>query len=237
MQLSNIVPIFRRELRSYFNSPIAYVFIVVFLAIIGWFFTSSLFLANIASMQVVFGLVPAAFLFFVPAITMRLVAEERKSGTLELLTTKPVRDVEIVLGKFLAAWTLLAVTLLPTLAYCITLMMLGDLDLGPVITGYVGLLLMGAVYIGIGIFASSLTENQIVALVLSFLMVFALFMLDKILIYMPEGFASTLEFLGIDFHFSNVARGVIDSRDVVYFGSLLGFTLMLATVSLERRKW
>lgn len=235
--LSNVFPIYRRELRSYFNSPVAYVVIVVFLAIIGWFFTSNLFLMNVASLRIVFELVPLIFLFFVPAITMRLLAEEKKSGTLELLTTKPVRDVEIVLGKFLAAWTLLAATLAPTLLYLISVMTIGKIDMGPVFTGYLGLLLMGAVYIGIGLLASSLTENQIIAFILSFLIVFALFMMDKILIYVPEGFASTIEFLAIDYHFSNIARGVIDSRNIIYFGSLLGFSLFLATVSLERRKW
>ncbi|MBM2844847.1 MAG: transporter [Bacteroidetes bacterium] len=235
--LSNVFPIYRRELRSYFNSPVAYVVIVVFLAIIGWFFTSNLFLMNVASLRIVFELVPLIFLFFVPAITMRLLAEEKKSGTLELLATKPVRDVEIVLGKFLAAWTLLAATLAPTLLYLISVMTIGKIDMGPVFTGYLGLLLMGAVYIGIGLLASSLTENQIIAFILSFLIVFALFMMDKILIYVPEGFASTIEFLAIDYHFSNIARGVIDSRNIIYFGSLLGFSLFLATVSLERRKW
>jgi len=237
MQLPNIYPIFRREVRSYFNSPIAYVVIVVFLAIIGWFFTSNLFLINVASMRIVFELVPLIFLFFVPAITMRLLAEEKKSGTLELLTTKPVRDVEIVLGKFLAAWVLLAAALAPTLLYLFTLMPLGDIDLGPVITGYIGLLLMGGVYIGIGILASSLTENQIVAFIVAFLIVLAFYLMDKVLVYAPEGFASTMEFLAIDFHFSNIARGVIDSRDIIYFVSMMGFSLLLATFSLERRKW
>jgi ABC-2 type transport system permease protein len=235
--LSNILPIYRRELRSYFNSPVAYVVIIVFLAIIGWFFTSNLFLMNIASLRIVFELVPLIFLFFVPAVTMRLLAEEKKSGTLELLTTKPVRDVEIVLGKFLAAWTLLAATLAPTILYLASILAIGKIDMGPVFTGYLGLLMMGAVYIGIGLLASSLTENQIIAFILSFLIVFALFMMDKILIYVPEGLASTVEFLAIDYHFSNIARGVIDSRNIIYLGSLLGFSLFLATVSLERRKW
>lgn len=235
--LPNVLPIYRRELRSYFNSPVAYVVIVVFLAIIGWFFTSNLFLMNVASLRIVFELVPLIFLFFVPAVTMRLLAEERKSGTLELLATKPVQDVEIVLGKFLAAWTLLAATLAPTVLYLVSVMTIGKIDMGPVLTGYLGLLLMGAVYIGIGILASSLTENQIIAFILSFLIVFALFMMDKILIYVPEGLTSTVEFLAIDYHFSNIARGVIDSRNIIYFGSLLGFSLFLATVSLERRKW
>jgi ABC-2 type transport system permease protein len=237
ISLQNILPIFRRELRSYFNSPVAYVVIVVFLAIVGWFFTSNLFLVNVASMRVVFELVPLVFLFFVPAITMRLLAEEKKSGTLELLTTKPVTDAEIVIAKFLAAWALLAATLLPTLLYLITMIALGSIDIGPVVAGYIGLLLMGGAYIAIGIFASSLTENQIIAFITSFLIVLALFLMDKVLMYIPAGLTSTVEFLAVDYHFSNIARGVVDSRDIIYFLSLLGFSLLLATVSLERRKW
>lgn len=235
--LPNVMPIFRREIRSSFNSPVAYVVIIVFLSIVGWFFTSNMFLMNIASMRVVFELVPLVFLFFIPAVTMRLLAEEKKAGTLELLTTKPVRDVEIVLGKFLAGWALVAAALAPTLIYVLTVAFLGDLDLGPVFTGYVGLLLMGGVYVALGLLASSLTENQIVAFILGFLMVLALFLMDKILMYVPAVLASTLEFLSIDHHFANIARGVIDSRNIIYFGSLLGFALYLATLSLERRKW
>jgi ABC-2 type transport system permease protein len=237
MDFSNVLTIYRREVRSYFNSPVAYVVIVVFLAIIGWFFTSNLFLMNAASMRIVFELVPLVFLFFIPAITMRLLAEEKKAGTIELLATKPVRDVEIVLGKFLAAWMLLAAALVPTLIYLITMLALGKPDVGPILTGYLGLMLMGAVYIGIGIFASSLTENQIIAFIISFLIVLALFMMDKVLIFVPAGLTSTVEFLGIDYHFSNIARGVIDTRNIIYFASLIVFSLILATVSLERRKW
>jgi len=235
--LSNVGPIYRREIRSYFNSPVAYVVIVVFLAIVGWYFSNNLFLMNTASMRIVFELVPLVFLFFVPAVTMRLLAEEKKSGTLELLTTKPVRDVEIVLGKFLAAWTLLAATLAPTLVYLVTLMVLGTPDLGPVVTGYLGLMLTGGVYIAIGLFASSLTENQIVAFLVGMVIILAFFLADKVLLYMPGAIAPAVEYLGIDYHFSNIARGVIDSRDIIYFGSVLGFALMTATASLERRKW
>jgi ABC-2 type transport system permease protein len=237
MTMHNILPIYQREIRSYFNSPVAYVVIVVFLAIVGWFFSSNVFLMNIASLRILFDIVPLVFLFFVPAITMRLLAEEKKAGTLELLTTRPVRDVEIVLGKFLAAWTLLAAALLPTLLYVATLLALGSPDLGPILTAYLGLMLMGGAYIAIGLFASGLTENQIVAFILSFLFVIALFLMDKVLMYVPEAFASPMEFLSIDYHFSNIARGVIDTRDLIYFGSLLGFGLYLATVTLERRKW
>jgi len=237
MSTRNVHTIFRRELRSYFNSPVAYVVIIVFLSIIGWFFSSNLFLMNVASMRIVFELVPIVFLFFVPAVTMRLLAEEKKSGTIELLTTKPVRDVEIIVGKFLAAWVLLAAALAPTFLYAVALAFLGPLDVGPVFTGYIGLLLMGAVYIGIGLFASSLTENQIIAFIVSFLIILGLFLLDKVLMYVPDALASTMEFLAVDYHLSNIARGVIDSRNVIYFLSLLGFSLMAATVSLERRKW
>ena len=114
---------------------------------------------------------------------------------------------------------------------------LGQLDPGPVLTGYLGLVLMGSVYIAIGLFASSITENQIIAFILSFLIVLALFLFDKVLMYVPEGLTSILEYLSIDYHFSNIAHGVIDSRNIIYFLSLLGFSLLLATVSLERRKW
>jgi ABC-2 type transport system permease protein len=235
--LNNVGTIFRREVRSYFNSAIAYVVIVVFLAIIGWFHTSNLFLANVASLRLMFELIPAVFLFIVPAITMRLLSEEKKTGTIELLTTKPLYDVEIVLGKFFAAWVLLGIALLLTLVYYLTIAFLGSIDNGPVIGGYLGLMLMAGVYVAIGLLASSLTENQVVAFIIGFVLVFALFMLDKVLIYVPESLTSIVEFLGIDYHFSNIARGVIDSRDVIYFISLLGFTLYLTVVSLERRKW
>jgi ABC-2 type transport system permease protein len=234
---NNIQTISRRELQSYFNSAIAYVVLVVFLAIIGWFHTSNLFLANIATMRLMFELVPLVFLFVVPAITMRLLSEEKKSGTIELLTTKPLHDYEIVFGKFLAAWALVGVGLLLTLVYYLTITSIGKIDNGPVLGGYFGLMLTAGVYVAIGLFASSLTENQVIAFIIGFVFVFVLFMLDKILIYVPESLASIVEFLGIDYHFSNIARGVIDTRDAMYFLSLIGFMLYLTVLSLGRRKW
>ena len=233
----NINAIMRREVKSYFNSAIAYVVIVVFLAIVGWFHTSNLFLSNVATMRLLFELVPIVFLFVVPAITMRLLSEEKKSGTIELLTTKPLHDAEIVLGKFLAAWALIGVALLLTLVYYVTIAALGKIDNGPVLGGYVGLMLMAGVYVAIGLLASSLTENQVIAFIIGFVFVFALFMFDKVLIYIPDTLASIVEFLGIDYHFGNVARGVIDTRDIIYFFSLLGFMLYLTVVSLGRRRW
>jgi ABC-2 type transport system permease protein len=236
-KFSNVGTIFQKELRSYFNSAVAYVVIVVFLAIVGWMYTSSMFLINVASLRMMFELIPLVFLFVVPAVTMRLLAEEKKAGTIELLTTKPLHDWEIVIGKYLAAWALIGIALLPTLIYYITILFLGDIDNGPVIGGYVGLLLMAGVYVAVGLLASSLTENQIVAFIVGLLMMFAFYMMDKVLIFVPDFMTSVVEYLGIDFHFANIARGVIDSRDIVYFGSVLGFTLYLSVVSLERRKW
>jgi ABC-2 type transport system permease protein len=192
---------------------------------------------NIASMRTMFEVIPAVFLFIIPAITMRLLSEEKKSGTIELLTTKPISDTEIVLGKFLAAWALVGLAMLPTILYYITLAFLGNIDSGPVVGGYFGLMLMAGVYVAIGLFASSLTDNQVVAFILGFIFVLALYMLDKVLFYVPEWSTTTVEFLGIDYHLSNIARGVIDSRDIVYFFSMLGFTLLLCVGSLQRRNW
>jgi len=234
---ANIGTIFLKEIRSFFNSAVAYVVIVVFLGIIGWFFSNNLFLVNIASMRLFFEMTPMVFLFIIPAITMRLLAEEKKSGTIELLSTKPLSDTEIVLGKFLAAWALIAIAMIPSLIYYITIASLGSVDNGPVIGGYIGLMLMAGVYVSVGIFASSITDNQIIAFIAGFLFVFFFYILDKILIYVPEFMTGVVEYLGVDFHFSSIARGVIDSRDIVYFFSVLGFMIYLSVVSLGRRKW
>jgi len=237
MNFKNIKHIFLKELKSFFNSPVAYIVIVVFLVILGYFFTSNLFIANISSLRTVFEMTPFLLLFFAPAITMRLISEEKKSGTLELLITKPVTESEIIVGKFLAAWMLYFFTLLPTLCYYITVSLIGSLDLGPVIGGYLGLLFVGAVFLAISVFGSSITENQVVAFIVSFLIVFGLFMLDKVLFYLPSSLATPLEYLSVDYHFSNIARGVIDSRDIIYYFSAIGFSLLLGSVVLQRRRW
>lgn len=235
--MRKVYPVFKRELRSYFNSPVAYIVITVFLLITGWLFSSRFFLVNQATLRDAFGIIPLVLVFFVPAITMRLVSEERKSGTIELLVTMPVKDVEIILGKFLASVVLLTVAILLTLSYAIAASALGDLDVGPVIGGYLGLVLMGAAYLSIGVLASSLSENQIVAFIVSFLVIFSLFMLDQILVFIPAGLVSFFEYLSIDYHFANISRGVIDTRDLVYYLSVICVCLVLATRSLESRKW
>lgn len=235
--MQNILTIFRKELAGYFNSAIAYIVIVVFLGITGWFFTSTLFITGVVSMRSVFEIIPFIFLFFVPAITMRTISEEKKTGTIELLLTRPITDMEIVLGKFLAALALTALALLPTLIYVFSLMTLGKVDFGSIAGTYIGLVFMCGIYIGIGIFCSSLTENQIVSFILSFLIVFALFMLNKVLIFLPVPLASVMEYISIDYHFSSIARGVLDSRDIIYYLSGILIMLLLTRTSLESRKW
>jgi ABC-2 type transport system permease protein len=237
MNFSNVKCIFQKELRSFFNSPVAYIVIVVYLIILGWFFTSNLFIYNLSTLRTVFEMTPFLLLFFAPAMTMRLISEEKKSGTLELLVTKPIEESEIITGKFLAAWSLYFFTLLPTLCYYITLSIIGTLDTGSVIGGYLGLLLVGAVFLAISVFGSSVTENQVVAFIVSLFIVFILFMLDKVLFYLPASIGVVLEFLSIDYHFSNIARGVIDSRDIVYYASAIGLSLYIATAMLQKRRW
>ncbi len=234
--MDNIKIILLKELRSLFNSAIAYVIMVVFILLAGYFFTNTLFLQNVASLRGIFELIPFLLLFFAPAITMRTISEERKTGTIELLLTKPVRDGEIIVGKFLAAWLFFGIALLPTLAFLVTVMFLGRVDAGPVIGGYLGLLLVGGSLLALGIVGSTLTENQVVAFILSFLIMFIFFMFDKVVIFLPGPLASIVEYLGIDYHFSNIARGVVDSRDLIYYASLIGFSLLVGTVLLERRK-
>lgn len=237
-KINNIKAIFLKELRSYFNSAIAYVIIVVFLALVGWFYVNNIFLNNEATMRSMFdSVIPLVFLFIIPALTMRLLSEEKKSGTIEILTTKPIHDYDIVLGKFFSAWALIGIILVPTLLYYITVASLGKLDHGPVIGGYIGLLLVAGVYISLGLFASSLTENQVIAFILGLVFILIFFILDKILIYLPGWAASTVEYFGVDYHYSSISRGVIDTRDIIYFLSMMGFILYLTVVSLERRKW
>ena len=236
--LSNTLTIAGKELKSYFTSPVAYVILTLFLLICGWFFSSNLFLIGQADMRDLFSVImPMSFMFFIPAITMRLLSEEKKSGTLELLVTLPVRDSEIVLGKYLATLGLLASALILSLSYPLTLAYLGNPDGGALIGGYIGLFLMGGAYLAIGIFMSGLTENQIVAFITSFVFIFALWMLDKVLVLVPGGLASVLEYLSITYHLGNIARGVVDTRDILYYLSIIVVFLFFAVRTLESRRW
>ena len=228
-----------KEFRSYFHSPIAYIYLVVFIAFTAWFFFRGFFVMNAATMRGFFSLMPWTFLFLIPAVTMRLWAEEQKLGTMEVLMTWPVREHEAVLGKYFAGLGLLLVSLLLTLPLTATVFLVGGPDPGPILTGYLGLVFMGGAYLAIGLFASSLTENQIVAFIFGVIMIFSLFIVgeDFIIVAAPGWLAPILSFLGLGAHFSSIGRGVIDSRDVIYYLSVIFFFLYLNVRRIESRKW
>jgi ABC-2 type transport system permease protein len=236
--MHNIRTIARRELSSYFNSPVAYIVVVVFLLIAGWMYFGSLFLYGRADMRTFFAPSPFSpsmlLVIIAPAITMRLVAEERKQKTLELLTTMPITDTEVILGKFLGALLLLLAALAVTLVYAVTVTLLGPLDWGPVISGYVGLMLFSAALLAIGVFTSTLTDNQIVAFIMAFIVSAALYFVYWLQFFMPTALAGVVEFVSLSFHLDNLARGVIDSRDVFYYLTLTAGSLFLAIRSLGR---
>jgi ABC-2 type transport system permease protein len=225
----------RKELRAYFVSPIAYIVIAIFVLVTGWFFFSTFFLFNQANLRGFFALLPITFAFVIPAVTMRLLAEELNIGSYETLLTLPVTFSDIIIGKFLASVGLVAALLLPTIAYPITVALLGPLDWGPVIGGYIGALLLGAAYCAIGLFASSLTRNQIVAFIIGVVICFSLALIDKMLFFFPRGVLTVLAYVGADYHFQNIAKGVIDTRDLLYFVTI-GFIGLYATrlVLLEK---
>ena len=237
--MTNITAIFKKEFRSYFNSPIAYIFITFFLGLSSWLFFRGFFLQNQAEMRGFFGLMPWIFLFFIPAVTMKLWAEEKKIGTIEILMTLPIRDYEVVLGKFFASFALLVVTVLLSFVIPVSVMYVGDPDGGIIITGYIGLLLMGAAYLAIGLCASTLTENQIIAFILGIFTCFVLLIIgeDIVLFNAPDWLFPIFNYLGLGSHYSSILRGVLDSRDIIYYLSVIGFFLYLSTLAIESRKW
>lgn len=237
MNWSVIGAVWRRELRSYFASPAAYIVLAVFLLITGWFFTLNLFKENLAHMRSIFDILPFLLVVFAPAISMRLISEERKSGTLELLVTMPVRDFDVILGKWLAALTLFVVALILTGFYPFTIFVLGDPQAGIIVAGYIGLLLLGASYLAVGLLGSALTENQIIAFILSFALSALLAILIFSAIVLPPAIADIVQYLSTTYHFQNIARGVLDTRDVVYFLSLIFLALLIASRALSQRKF
>lgn len=229
------VHIFKKEFKTYFISPIAYIVISIFLLVTGWFFFSTFFIFNQASLRNFFSMLPIIFAFVIPAITMRLFSEELNIGSYETLLTLPVTFLEVVLGKFLSAVAFIAAMLIPTLAYPITVALLGQLDWGPVIGGYIGVVLLGAAFAAIGLFASSLTRNQIIAFIIGVAICFGLTLIDKMLFFLPRSTLAVLVYLGADHHFQNIAKGVIDSRDVLYFLSVCFLGLYGTHLALQEK--
>jgi len=240
--MPNILVIAKRELDSYFVSPIAYVAISVYLVIAGFFFWLEInFEAQngaAPSMESQFGTMVFLLLIFAPPLTMRLLAEEQRMGTLELLLTSPVRDWEVVLGKFLASLGVLLLTIVITFAYALILRAYGNADLGPMATGYLGLFLAGSALLSIGILASSMTQNQVIAAVLSVAIILVLWVISAVGQLMRSLAATqVLNQLGFFEHTTNFWRGVIDTNDMVYFVSLMALMLFIATRILETRRW
>jgi ABC-2 type transport system permease protein len=239
--------VFRKEINSFLNSLIAYLVIGLFLVITGlliWVFPDTSVLDyGFADLSSLFGLAPYVFLFLIPAVTMRSFAEERRGGTMELLLTRPLTDWDIIMGKYLACLLLIVFTLLPTLVYYFSIYQLGNpsgnVDSAGVAGSYVGLLLLAAVFTAVGIFASSLTDNQIVSFILAAFLCFALFAGFGLLATLFSGgsLGYFVSQLGLEYHYQSLSRGLIDSRNVVYLLSVTAVALLATRLVLGSRQW
>ncbi|MCY7329577.1 MAG: gliding motility-associated ABC transporter permease subunit GldF [Saprospiraceae bacterium] len=240
--------IFRKEITSFFSSPIGYVVVGVFLVLMGlvmWVFPDySVLDGTYANLNTLFSIAPLIFMFLIPAVTMRTFAEEKQSGTIELLVTRPISDWQIVGGKFFACLVLVAFALLPTLLYYFTVYHLGapvgNLDSGGILGSYIGLLFLAATFVAIGVFASSLTNNQIIAFILAMFLSFFVYLAFDFLSRLPIFFGKSddiVQAIGIKHHYDYMSRGVLDTRDLVYFGSLIAAFLAATVLSLGKRKW
>jgi ABC-2 type transport system permease protein len=237
--MNTIWTIAKRELNSSFDSLIAIIMIVLFLGFSGfftWISGSDIFLIGQASLRGFFGIAYWTLFFFIPALTMRMLAEEKKTGTIEMLLTKPVTDRQVILGKYLATIMLIAIALAFTLPYVITVSKIGNLDAGGTFCGYLALLLISAAYASIGLFASSLTSNQIVAFLSAlFIGLFFHIIFQIIASGMKGFFGQIINKLSTTVHFESLSRGVLDSKDLIYFGSIIFMGLFLTEVSLAKR--
>lgn len=235
--MKNVWTITKREYTAYFLSPIAYVYIITFLVVSNWLFFRGFFLMNQADLRPFFGMMPWVFLFYIPAVAMGKWAEEKKAGTLEILLTLPIKDLEAVIAKYLAALLLVVTSIIMTLPLPITVASLGNLDWGPVIGGYLGLVLLGGAYLAIGLFVSSLTENQIIAFITGVVVSFIFFILGEPMVTssLPSALMGLFQYMGLGEHFQSIGRGVIDTRDVIYYFSVIFIFLWLNLKAVEAR--
>lgn len=242
-----MIAIFQKELKHFFSSLIGYMSIGVFLLITGgilWMFKGGILDYGYATLESLFTIAPVVFLILIPAITMRSFSEEKNMGTLELLMTKPLSDMEIILGKYFAALTLVVFSILPTFIYFYSVYQLGapkgNIDTGGVWGSYIGLFFLSAAFTAIGIFSSTVSNNQIVAFILSALLCAAMYWLFDIIAEFPV-FANGLDYfiqqVGVNAHYRSVSRGIIDTRDIIYFISIIILFLTSTKTVLESRKW
>jgi ABC-2 type transport system permease protein len=234
--MRNVLPIARRELIAYFYSPIAYNVLAVFLFICGIFFSAGMGEGQ-ANMRGIFYNMGIVLLFLSPVLTMRLMAEEMKMGTIEPLMTAPVRDLEVVLGKFVSGMGFYIFLLLPTLAYPIMISKIGQLEWGAIWSAYLGLVLIGCVYVSIGLLISSLTKDQVIAAVAGFDVLLALWLLDIITKRGTDWLSESIRYVTLFYHFDTFVKGLVDSRDIIFYLSLTAFVLFLCVRALEARKW
>ncbi|MDE0635528.1 MAG: ABC transporter permease subunit [Candidatus Poribacteria bacterium] len=239
--MRNLLAVCTKELYTYFVSPIAYFVCIVFSAISGflfsgWLITASGSSSGAAVMQATFGNLATILLFFTPVLTMKLFAEERKSGTIELLLTSPITDVQVVLGKFLASWTLLIIMLFLTLLFPFLTQRFGALDGGVLLSGYLGLILISSCFLAFGLLMSSMSKNQIVAALTSFGFFLTLWVIGS-LSARSGSIGQFLSYLSFLEHYNNFARGVIQLKDVVYYVSFTGICLFATFKSIESSKW
>ncbi len=235
--MKNVWLIARRELNSYFTSPIAYAVTAVFLLVAGYFFGVILYNSRQATLRYLFNNVIIILLLVGPALTMRLVAEERKSGTIEILLTSPVRDGEVIAGKYLASLALWAVMLVLTLLYPLLLRAYGNPDPGPIASGYLGLFLAGAAFLSLGVVASTLTSNQVIAALVGFGLSLLLWLTDALQGFFTGTLGSFFAYLSMGSHFYGFPEGVIDTTDVIFFLTIIVAALFMATRVLEARRW
>ncbi|MFC2114365.1 gliding motility-associated ABC transporter permease subunit GldF [Bacteroidota bacterium] len=242
-----MLAIYKKEINSFFSSVIAYVVIIVFLlanSVFLWLIPdSNIFDYGYSTLEQLFEMAPWVFMFLVPAITMRSFAEEQKNGTLEIILTKPVSDLKIILGKYFSGLSLVLFSLLPSLIYFFSVYQLsspvGNMDIGGTWGSYLGLFFLGAVYVSIGIFASSVSDNQIISFILALFICFFFFSLLDLLrgLILISPIDPILEYLSINTHYVSISRGIVDSRDLVYFISFSAFFLLLSLLIIEKRKW
>jgi ABC-2 type transport system permease protein len=227
----------RREISMLLNSPASYVVCVVFLVTSGWLFAAPLYQFNQSSLDTFLRPLPLLFTFLLPALTMRAFSEEFKSGTIEYLATLPIQDYQIVLGKYLGVLGWLCGVLLFTLGYPIFLLAAGHPDIGHLIGSYLGILGLGMLFAGIGLWASALTRNQVVAFIVSFFVCFALFLMDRLAEFMPGVFADAIRSVGVYAHYDTMIRGVVDTRDLLYWASGSLFFLGACLAVMNSRRW
>ena len=226
--------IMKRELKSYFTSPVAYIVTALFLIIAGILFYSSFFLYDRAELRRFFSSLPLLLSFFIPALTMRIFAEERRVGSIETLMTLPVTELDVVTGKYLASFISTLIMLAPTLFYILPTVIFGSPDFGPIVGGYLGAIFLCASFTAIGVFATSVTKNQIIAFFTGFIICIVLTLIDSFLVFLPSPIVSLLSYLSANGHFTSISRGILDTRDLIYFISLTAL-FFATTVKVQQQ--